>query len=114
MKRFADAIKIIAADIGGLKEFRKQGGGLPDFLANRLQTGDTAACVAARLLEYFCLDDNRRFNNFMPGVQLTISFLNYTTGPDASIQSIKDLRAILEATPTTNQLKQWAEANYPE
>jgi len=116
MSKYALDIKTAAAVIGGLKVFRKQGGSLSDFLENRLQQTDTPEVIGAKLLHYFCVGVEGQFNRFMPGVELAVDFLKRTLrGPVShgeDVRSLKDLKAVLETTPTVEELLKWVRAHY--
>ena len=71
--------------------------------------------IAAKMLEYFCIDGDQSFNGFMPGVKLAVAFLDTTCGlPDQHQrqQSLKDLKSILAAAEDRHALLGWAKGWY--
>ena len=116
MVEFAVAIKTIAAEIGGLREFRKTGGSLSDFLENRFDREDSPEELAAKIFRYFCADNDGSFNDFMPGVMLAVKFLDQNLPPapegQQRQQSLKDLQILLNTRVDEAQLIQWARAWY--
>ncbi len=115
MSKYAIAIKTAAAGIDGLRIFRRQGGSLSDFLEHQFQGTDTPDLIAAKLLDYFCVDHGR-FNRFTPGVRLAVAFLKDTLGGPAShteeVQALKDLKTVIEESPTYEELLKWVQAHY--
>lgn len=105
----------IASSAGPTSAFRRHGYSLRDFLENAVDDADTCDIVGARIIEHFCLDD-RRFNNFLPGLTLAIGFLDATMqGPraEAREQCLLDLRGILDG-PNCDfaTVLQWVRSNY--
>jgi hypothetical protein len=113
--RFDLLIKAAAAEIAEPREFRRDGASLNDFLRNCLSPSDSADLVAAKLVEYFCLDDNGAFNNRVVAIKLVVMFLDEVgTAPVGSARGValKDLQRILTQHPNLQQIQDWARAHY--
>jgi hypothetical protein len=114
-KRYDLLIKAIAAEIGVPHEFRRTGGSVNDFLRNRLLPDDDAETVGARILDYFCLNEDREFNGIMNGVKLALAFLDEVLparDPPQTETALKDLRDVLHSRPTFQQICCWVRATY--
>ena len=108
-------VKALAAEIGLPPEFRRAGISLNDFLRYRMAPDDDAATVGAKILEYFCLDDDRQYNGIRFGVQLALSFLDETLdGPSAAQRptAIKDLRRVMDERPPLQSILGWVRSYY--
>ena len=108
-------VKALAAEIGLPRELRRAGISLNDFLRNRIGPNDDPATVGAKILEYFCLDEDRRYNGIRFGVQLALSFLDETfDGPSADqrVTAIKDLRRIMDEGPPLQSILGWVRSYY--
>jgi len=85
-----------------------------EFCSDHLSEADDAFEVAAKILKDFCVEDGA-FNQFMPGVQLAMAFLDATgsapQGPEL-IQAFKDLKHLLETNPTLPAIRGWAVSHY--
>jgi hypothetical protein len=106
---------MIAAETCGPKRaFQRSGGSLADFLDSQ-RAEDDPKQVAANIFEYFCLEDGR-FNDFFPGVQLAVVFLDRTLeGPQGEQQKHrcwKDLKDVLVNSGTKPAILGWIRANY--
>ena len=105
----------VAAEIGPPSLFRRTGGSLVDFVENYLAPEDTLDIVGAKILQYFCLDEDGTPNNFLPGIQLAIGFLDAVktapTEPAQRRQSLVDLKAILQSGDPA-QLQRWVASYY--
>ena len=105
---------MIAAAAIGHGNFRRQGGSLRDFLQNRVHESDTATDVGAKIIEYFCIDDGK-FNGFVDGVRLAITFLDavatWTADEAHRRQSLKDLKHLL-SVGDMNAIHRWVDTNY--
>jgi hypothetical protein len=106
----------VAAEIGPPSLFRRTGGSLVDFVENVVAPQDTSASVGAKILQYFCLDDDGKANDFLPGIQLAIGFLDAVmtapSDPAQRRQSLVDLKAILQSGNAASQLPAWVASYY--
>ena len=108
-------VKALASEIGVPRELRRAGVSLNDFLRNRIAPSDDAATVGAKILEYFCLDEDRQYNGIRFGVQLAICFLDERLdGPsaDARTTAIKDLRKVMDESPPFESILGWVRSYY--
>jgi hypothetical protein len=103
----------VASEVGPLSLFRRGDGSLKDFLDHH--GDDMPDVVGARIIEYFSLD-NGRFNNFLPGVQLAMSFLDRVLGGPADSnqrqQAARDLKAILDGQGNFELILEWVRSHY--
>ena len=104
-------IKELAAAIAPPGKFARDGGSLNDFLRNVLQSSDTAADASAKILDYFCLDDDRQYNNLTIAVHLCVAVLR-DDGCELSEVALKDLRGLLQSHPGYEQIRSWVRANH--
>jgi len=113
MPNHAFMIKTIAAEIASLREFRKSGGSLSDFLDSNFSPADSAEVTGAKILEYFCVDSSRDFNGFIPGVKLAVTFLDEILGkPEQRNQCLKDLKSVLASATDRQEILRWVKAWY--
>ena len=108
-------IKAAAAQVAEPKEFRRGDTSLDDFLRNCMTPSDSIDLVAAKLVEYFCLDEEGAFNNRLTGIKLALMVLGRAAKPldgAACSVALKDLHAILMQHPSRDQIQQWARAHY--
>jgi hypothetical protein len=105
----------VAAEIGPPSLFRRTGGSLVDFVENFLDPGDATDVVGAKILQYFRLDEDGATNNFLPGIQLAVGFLDATMtapkDPAQRKQSLRDLKTILDSGDAA-QLHRWVTSYY--
>lgn len=105
-----------AASIVGTGALRHEGGSFQDFYARVASLETHAADVAARAIEYFCLDEEHRFNRFQTGLLLVATFLSLVARPALSEvqqqQALRDLRDLLQQQPSFEQLATWARSHY--
>jgi hypothetical protein len=71
--------------------------------------------VAAKLIQYFCIDDDGTFNRRLVAIKLAIAFLDRVgTAPAGTGRGValKDLQDILVSGANLQQLEDWARAHY--
>jgi hypothetical protein len=86
--------------------------GLHDFLIDANTRCSGPAEIAAYALQYFCLEGGK-FNGFLVGVQTAIAFLDeHLTGPAQKQQCLVDLKDLLNAGASYQQLLGWVQSYY--
>jgi hypothetical protein len=102
---------ILSASVVGHAEFRRRSFLVRDFL-DQIEKTDSATLVGAKIIAHFCVEDGR-FNGFLPGIQLAILFLNqYLNKPGQMEAALKDLRKLLDSSPSVEGIHQWIESYY--
>ena len=95
----------------GHAEFRRRGFLVRDFL-DQIEESDTAMFVGAKIIAHFCVEAGR-FNGFLPGIQLAILFLDQLLKKPAQMDAaLKDLRKLLDSSPSIESIRQWIESYY--
>jgi hypothetical protein len=113
-KRLERAFKEAQTLVGPPGMFRRTGGSLSDFLESQRDVSDPRL-IGANILEYFCSDDEGRFNGFVPGVKLALAFLDSVLDgpqdPEQRVQCYRDLQLILKQGDAKSVLR-WIHSNY--
>lgn len=79
-----------------------------------MDPSDTVHEAASKVLWEFCIEDGS-YNSFLPGVKLALGFLSRELGDLDSSEmgrAMKDLKCVLNDSPSAGSLVRWAESHF--
>jgi len=106
-------LKTEIASLGSPFEFRRNNCSLNDFLRNVIEDDDDEYVIAAKVIDYFCVDAGV-FNRFTLGIKLCVGFMGncHPIAESDQRSAIIALGKIMNSDPTLEAVTRWAKSHY--